>query len=270
MPASKTAMVVLALSVPMLGACHSLFGKPFAVRSGHKLPAAVAAAEPGAELVAQGRKALDDGQLAAAVTLFRDARQVPEQAAAAANGLAIAYSQLGRADLAERYFREAIAMAPGERRYQANLQRFYRLNPIDLGNAETPQQPGIGQAPAVANAGPAKAIPIGATKAAGQVTVARPASRLVRLSSREVRINGGQAADAAPPAAVRVAAPTAPGAAAAAAEPARISSAYPIRFRLQPREVFVGAATAARPVKPGPQLASAPQYPIRTEFKVSR
>jgi len=261
-------MIVLALSMPMLGACSSIFGKPFSFRSGHRAQPAVAAADQGAELIAQGRKALQDGQLGTAVTMFRNAKQVPEQEAAAANGLAIAYSQLGRPDLAERYFREAVAIAPAERRYQANLQHFYRLNPVDLAVTALPAQAGVayGAAPVDGSAGTLG--PRAAANAKQTVTVAQPASRLVRVSAREVRIGGGQATAMSAQSPVRVATPAVAGRPAVTATP--ISAAYPLRFSLQPSEVFVGGTTAPKRVQTGPQLAAAPQYPIRTEFKITR
>ena len=115
-------ILVLALATPLLGGCQSLFGSKLSIRPAGSMVPEGEAAGYAAVQVEIGRKALGDGQLGAAIAAFRNARLYPDQAAEATNGLAVAYSQLGRPDLAERYFREAVALAPRDRRFQANLQ----------------------------------------------------------------------------------------------------------------------------------------------------
>src|SRR3546814_7754482 len=49
----------------------------------------------------------------------------PDAAPEAYNGLGVAYARLGRADLAERYFKMALSMEGTNPRFAANLERFY-------------------------------------------------------------------------------------------------------------------------------------------------
>src|SRR3546814_9961813 len=55
-----------------------------------------------------------------------------DSAAEAYNGLGVAYAKLGRADLAERYFKMALSMDGTNPRFAANLDRFYNS---PLGNS---------------------------------------------------------------------------------------------------------------------------------------
>jgi tetratricopeptide (TPR) repeat protein len=262
---TRKAAALLLLATPLLGACNSIFGKSLAVRASGQMPAADAMAGYGAAQLAAGRAALDNGQLSEAIVAFRNAKQVPGLAADASNGLAIAYSQLGRPDLAERYFRLAVAMAPGERKYQANLQRFYRLNPIDLPQTASAAEVAVPSQP------PAPAAPMGVqiVSAGGSrsvLTVSRPESRLVRISPSEVRIGSGQ-----PALATASAQPRARAAAVVSTRPAQASAAYPVRVNLAPREVFVGRAVRTDPSPGSAKLASQQQhYPVRVELKASR
>jgi tetratricopeptide (TPR) repeat protein len=260
---TRKAFAVLLLATPLLGGCNSMFGKSIAVRASGQMPAADAMADYGAAQLAAGRQALDDGQLSAAVAAFRNAKQVPDQAADACNGLAIAYSQLGRPDLAERYFRTAVAMAPGERKYQANLQRFYRLNPIDLPQTASAAEIAVPSLPPAAKA-PMGVQIVSAGGSRSVLTVSRPESRLVRISPSEVSIGSGQPALAA-------AQPRARAAAIVSTRPAQANASYPVRVDLAPREVFVGRAVRTAPAPGSVKLASQQQhYPVRVELKASR
>lgn len=185
-------LIALAVATPALCGCQSFLGGAFAAKtpratSQEQVWEAFAEAE-----LESGRRALDDGRLAEAVASFRIAGHLPAQAASASNGLAVAYARLGRADLAERYFRQAIALAPRDTRYQANLERFYQRNPIALPKAVAATASAERGAAAVAVA------PAGASAAAdapvtvgvpGAVTVSRPSTRLVRVSANEVRLS---------------------------------------------------------------------------------
>ena len=77
-------------------------------------------------LLAEGRAQLSAGQLSAAAASFRMASTDPKTAAEANNGLAVVYAKLGRSDLAERYFRTALALEPESQRFAANLIRLQR------------------------------------------------------------------------------------------------------------------------------------------------
>lgn len=74
----------------------------------------------------EGRVYLMQGQIAAAVASFRIAQLDPVAAPDAKNGLGVAYAKIGRNDLADRYFREALALRPGDDRFAANILRLQR------------------------------------------------------------------------------------------------------------------------------------------------
>lgn len=86
----------------------------------------------GSEELQNGKLALQQGHVAAAIQQFRLAALNEDHAADAFNGLGVAYARLGRADLAERYFQAAIKVDPGNPKYAANLTRFYQS---PLGNS---------------------------------------------------------------------------------------------------------------------------------------
>jgi hypothetical protein len=68
-----------------------------------------------------GRALLANGQPGSAIESFERALSAGEPVAPAINGLGIAYARLGRLDLAKRFFERAIAVDPGNDRYQDNL-----------------------------------------------------------------------------------------------------------------------------------------------------
>ena len=152
--------------------------------------------------LAAGRRALADGQYGAAVAALRLARLDPGCAAEATNGLGVAYAQLGRDDLAERYFREAVAMDPQDRRFTANLARFEQARAVQL--AAHPAPPPVA-APApqlkaglrVASGGGSKAVTVGGTAPVRPLRVAPP-------SPVKVGAVASRSAAAATPAAVTV------------------------------------------------------------------
>lgn len=129
--------------------------------------------------LAAGKRALADGQYGAAVAALRLARLDPACTAEATNGLGVAYAQLGRNDLAERYFREAVAMDPQDRRFAANLARFEQTRAVQL--AARPAPPPV-VAPAsqlkaglrVASGGGSKAVSVGGTAPVRPLRVAAP------------------------------------------------------------------------------------------------
>ena len=81
-----------------------------------------------AQSLVQGRTYLAARQYGLAIELFKTAARDPVQRADSLNGLAVAYDGIGRADLAERYFQEALAARPGDPRLRANLARFYAVS----------------------------------------------------------------------------------------------------------------------------------------------
>ena len=171
-------LLVLAVAAVPLGGCSMLFGKSneFAAR---KSPAKQLKAEDfAAARLGEARAALDKGHWAEAITAFRDAQRLPALAPSAHNGMGVAYAELGRPDLAERYFLLAIAAAPEDRRFAANLSRLYAQN--------ARPEPELAAAP---EAIPALTAPRSAlTGANTAVRVERPAGRLVRTARGEMRL----------------------------------------------------------------------------------
>lgn len=80
--------------------------------------------------LAEGAVYLKAGQLSAAVASYRIALLDDASRAEANNGLAVAYARMGREDLADRYFRAAMATDPENPRFAANLLRLQRQ--VDL------------------------------------------------------------------------------------------------------------------------------------------
>lgn len=191
-----TKLIVLAGVAPTLVACQAFHPRHQA------RTVATTPAQPenfGASYLAEGRKALDRGEITAAVTAFRNAKLYPQHEAAAFNGLAVAYDRLGREDLTERFFRQAVALAPDEPRFRMNLARFYGRNPVVP--LEVLGATGPGPSPD-AGAGTSFALRQEALRSSAGIRVSEhvvaqaPRSRLVRISANEVRL-GGDGTDAA-------------------------------------------------------------------------
>jgi Flp pilus assembly protein TadD len=108
----------------MLGGCQSFPLTSWMFKD--KRPATQQASLAGntAGALEEGRAHLRDGNIAAAVASFRIALLDPSSRADASNGLAVAYATLGRPDIAERYFRAAIAAEPDNPKFVANLLRL--------------------------------------------------------------------------------------------------------------------------------------------------
>lgn len=138
-------LVKITLAVGMavsLTACNSFFGTHLFSRHAARTaeataPRASAPAEPAVTAVTaaaakndaaigEGRKHLAAGNYGLAIDTFRTAMANGEPAAPALNGLGVAYAHIGRFDLAQRYFLEAIQADPGDERYAANLTRLMR------------------------------------------------------------------------------------------------------------------------------------------------
>lgn len=160
--------------------------------------------------LAAGKRALADGQYGAAVAALRLARLDPACTAEATNGLGVAYAQLGRNDLAERYFREAVAMDPQDRRFAANLARFEQARAVQLAARPAPS-PVVAPAPPlkaglrVASGGGSKAVSVGGAAPVRALRVAAPEP--VKVGEPAVRTAAAAPASAraaAKPAAVTV------------------------------------------------------------------
>ena len=145
----------------------------------------------GKEQLAAGKTALAAGRTGEAIDAFMIARLYPELAAEAHNGLAVAYSQLGRNDLTETFFRKAIALAPSDERFQANLARFYGRNGIsrtaklEILNSVADSGPAPQERVALVSSEPAQRS---APSMSDRLVANSPGSRLHRVSPREVVI----------------------------------------------------------------------------------
>lgn len=170
-------LLLFTVAVP-LGGC-SLFGKTNQFAA-NKAAGKELKAEDFAQLrLTAGREALDKGNWAEAIIALRDAQRYPRFAAQAHNGMGVAWAQLGRADLAERYFQQAISEAPDDRRFAANLSRLYALNarpePVLAAAPVAAPAPALQPRSALATSNPA-------------IRVERPAGRLIRTAQGELRL----------------------------------------------------------------------------------
>lgn len=210
---------------PLIGGC-ALFHPSARADFNVRVPEQLSAEQYGAQQMALGRRMLDEGQYGQAIIAFRNVQHLPEYAAAAHNGLGIAYGQIGRFDLAERYFRLATTEAPSDARYQANLNRFYRSVPAVAVKSDRSSQ----MASAQEAVQPSQAVVYRTANAT--VRIELPAARTVKVSSNEVRIQSAVPTDVrrrAPRSQMSLAAPV--------AKPVlRRNSAYPVQIDLTARQ----------------------------------
>lgn len=134
------------------------------------------------------RMSLSSGNYARAIEEFSHARAEPALLGPSLNGMAVAYARLGRNDLAERYFREAVAAEPGDTRFAANLLRLQQDNmqqslrrmELAIADDEVP-------APVVVTANSVPRIRvIGGT--ARRADEAQPQARLARIDAQQVHL----------------------------------------------------------------------------------
>ena len=143
----------------------------------------------GSEELANGRLALEQGNVAAAIQQFRLAALNEEHAADAFNGLAVSYARLGRADLTERYFQAAVKVAPSNPKYASNLARFYES---PLGNSARALAMREKEAQELLAQAEQTAIAEGLTEPQvddrGAVAVIKPGSQIEQIAEREMAI----------------------------------------------------------------------------------
>ena len=192
-----------------LSGCQALFGPSFASRGEAQN---VDMGDYFEGRLAIGRLYLEKGLTTQAIIAFRQASYDPRFAGEAFNGMAVAYDQLGRTDLAHRYFNMAVAAAPQDDRFSRNLARLEnripvlpdampQAEPVELARLELPDFSAEPVEPALEKRGP---ITIGARPPSGVVVASRPETATVRTSRSEMRVAAAGAAPAAP--AVRTAA----------------------------------------------------------------
>lgn len=234
----------------------------------------------GQEELEQGRLALKSGHPARAIQQFRMAALNQETAPDAFNGLGVAYAKLGRADLAERYFKAAVTMDSSNPKFAANLDKFYR-SPLGTSAMALAmrQKEAAAQLAAAEKAAKEQGLleQEVAVERRGAVTLEKPAVTLARTSNRELRIAtrspGAEAGDrqtlptvairnptpAKDEEAIEQAADTAEDKPAKKAAPPRISmlgmtassDSYPVRIRL------------AKPDSSGAKQLRSRSYPVR-------
>ena len=215
-----------------LSGCASIFGHAFAERA---KPEVATPAQPAGNVeLAAARQYMDAGMTAEAIDHFRAAQMDPNALPAASNGLGVAYARLGRYDLADRYFRIALALDPSNQRFAANMLRMqndYALAQAPAADTQTLAQAAI-------------------TAPADQLAVADRPGAIERVSRGEVHIRTALSEAAAPMALVASRdAPPEPVAVAgrplAKDEPASVAASYPVRIDLSKRARSVGAKPVA-------------------------
>ena len=151
----------------------------------------------GKDELEQGRLALKSGYPANAIQLFRLAALDEGSAPDAFNGLGVAYAKLGRADLAERYFKMAVSLDGSNPKFAGNLDRFYNSA---LGNSHRAlamrEQAAREELAAAAKAADALGLlqPLAQeSERRGALTLEKPSVQMSRTSRREIRLSTGSA-----------------------------------------------------------------------------
>ncbi len=251
-------MIVALMASSLLAGCQSFplsklgFGKP---KPSASMPAILD--EPGSVVLAEGQEQLRQGNISAAVASFRIAALDADTQADASNGLGIAYAKLGRADLADRYFRSAALLDPANTKYAANLARLHQAEYFAMRSRE---DAAIAQAAASAVQDKPVSDSFAAafeTPVTNHVTVTgRHAAQLTRVSRGEIRITGASAAHNAPSMKVEYR-PVRSAASAGAKDDAASSQAtkqaaadqgleYPVRVALAPKSKTIRPAYPVR------------------------
>jgi len=120
--------ILLSAAALSLSGCTSIFhavfarhGQPILVRA--VTPAPAPAIDP---LTQAGRAHLAAGNTGLAIEAFQHALGTGEPAAPALNGLGVAYARIDRFETAQKLFEQAIALAPDNQQYAANMARLLR------------------------------------------------------------------------------------------------------------------------------------------------
>jgi tetratricopeptide (TPR) repeat protein len=187
--------LMLASGSTMLGGCQ-VFHSAFAAKPAGPKTASVDLSSYFAERLETGRRDLQANRPAQAITAFRQASYDPASAGSAFNGMAIAYSQMGRDDLARRYFTAAMQADPNDGRFARNLARLDQGVPSVVPERAFAQ---IDPEGAEAIAPVAAAIPETSRR-----THREPAALgLTRVSPREVTLPSRESGSAARPTEIR-------------------------------------------------------------------
>lgn len=283
---TATRIATVALAAAALSGCQSI-SDFFAFKGKDRSQAPTAtAAVFGSEELEQGRLALKAGYPARAIELFRLAALNEEVAPDAFNGLGVAYAKLGRADLAERYFKTALTLDSSNPRYAANLARFYE-SPLGQSKRALAMREAEAAATLARAADAAEAEGLldagddaaqSAALSAGDisaVTVSRGGNRELRLTTSP---NAAQSAGALPSVSARQAKKeSASDSLSLAVEDATAKAAVKKRRQAEIRLTGAGSENPEMRVrigvmKPGSQGATRPRarvYPVRVALKPS-
>jgi tetratricopeptide (TPR) repeat protein len=182
---SKIPSSILAITLAAgLCGCQSLFsGSAVGPLSAQADSAPVDMSEYFAQRIEAGKDHLRNNRPTQAIAAFRQASYDPATYADAYNGMGVAYAQIGRADLAKRFFGMALAAAPEDERFARNLARVDGQTAMDRIQ------------PALAADSTADAV-LAAEQAVPRPVQVSPPTPLVRVSDREVHIVVRTAANA--------------------------------------------------------------------------
>ncbi|MBA4007898.1 MAG: hypothetical protein C0471_20870 [Erythrobacter sp.] len=115
--------IALAVALTALSGCQT-FSFASSLFKGSGRSASDMAQVDSSQSLEAGREALTQGRPVEAITPLRAALADPLTRPEASNALGVAFAQIGRDDLAEQYFKSAIAADPTDNRFIANLLRL--------------------------------------------------------------------------------------------------------------------------------------------------
>lgn len=133
--------------------------------------------------VAAGNALVSRGQYGLAIAAYRRVLRLDPANSLALEGLAIGYELLGRADLADRYYQEALALAPRNPRIYQNFAAFLRAQRRDADAAQLLADMRIAL-PGIAPEEPGPATAAQAEAAPAATVSAEPDVRLIKQSER--------------------------------------------------------------------------------------
>lgn len=135
--------------------------------------------------LADGRRHLEAQRPGAALTAFRQASYHPHYAGDALNGMAISYDRLGRYDLAQRFFAQAVTAAPEDARFARNAARF---DAAMLARNSAAEQTLLAQNESAEVTAPTESQLASAARAVDAELAPMPQGRMQRVSASQVHI----------------------------------------------------------------------------------
>ena len=237
----KSGQTIAILTGSLLVAGCQATGTKFArLNDSIKVPEAMPRLQRTEGQLAAGREALGQRNFTAAITAFRAASLEPALKPAAQNGLGVAFAGIGRDDLAELHFRNAISLEPANLRYEENLARLYR---VQLAAAKARRDKTEARERALATLSQAETK----RRLANGISVMAPGYRIVRSANGTAIVQGVPTSVAGDALAMRRSLPVAHSTSSGRTEPIP---------RLQPA-VITSAGLRADHVKPVTGLADA-------------